>query len=122
MPRHPRIHLNEVPSQVQFVLISVRYGISGLAEAQAYLEHPVLGTRLQEAVAALNAYRGLSAAQTLWASRRAEVSLVPHAIQQSSGASSKFHDALEKYFPAAEDTATISILARAPFIPYPICL
>jgi uncharacterized protein (DUF1810 family) len=30
------------------------YGISGLAEASAYLEHPVLGVRLEKAVAAVH--------------------------------------------------------------------
>jgi uncharacterized protein (DUF1810 family) len=31
-----------------FSAMSMRYGISGLAEAQAYLAHPVLGRRLRE--------------------------------------------------------------------------
>lgn len=30
-----------------------RYGLSGLAEAKAYLEHPLLGPRLREATAAM---------------------------------------------------------------------
>ena len=34
--------------------MSVRYAIKSLAEAKAYLEHPVLGARLRECVAAMN--------------------------------------------------------------------
>ena len=40
---------------------STRYGIGSLAEARAYLEHPVLGTRLVECTEALLAHEGLSA-------------------------------------------------------------
>ena len=38
-----------------------RYGISGLAEASAYLAHPVLGARLRECVERLAEHRGRSA-------------------------------------------------------------
>jgi uncharacterized protein (DUF1810 family) len=41
------------------------YGIASLAEAQAYLEHPVLGERLRECVRALLAIRGTSAVGVL---------------------------------------------------------
>ena len=33
-----------------------RYGLSGVDEAQAYLEHPMLGARLREAVALVEAH------------------------------------------------------------------
>src|SRR5207248_10992670 len=39
------------------------YGIASRDEARAYLAHPVLGPRLMESVAALNALHGLSAVQ-----------------------------------------------------------
>lgn len=42
-----------------------RYAISGAAEAQAYLLHPVLGPRLEECVSALNAHPERSALQIL---------------------------------------------------------
>lgn len=41
--------------------MSQRYGISGLAEAKAYLAHPVLGGRLVECVEAILQHRGQSA-------------------------------------------------------------
>src|SRR6185295_11457479 len=43
--------------------MSVRYAIRSLAEARAYLEHPVLGLRLRECVAAMNGHSGLSASR-----------------------------------------------------------
>lgn len=41
------------------------YGLSGLAEARAYLAHPVLGPRLRECVRALLGHAGTSAARLL---------------------------------------------------------
>lgn len=45
--------------------MSVRYGISGLEEARAYLAHPVLGTRLQECAEAVLAVPDRSAEEIL---------------------------------------------------------
>lgn len=42
-----------------------RYGLGGLAEARAYLAHPVLGPRLHECVAAMLSHPTLSAADIL---------------------------------------------------------
>ena len=42
-----------------------RYGLSGLAEARAYLAHPVLGPRLHECVAAMLSHPGRSAPDIL---------------------------------------------------------
>ncbi len=46
---------------------SRRYAISGLDEARAYLRHPVLGPRLDEAARTLLAHPGTDAAQILGA-------------------------------------------------------
>jgi uncharacterized protein (DUF1810 family) len=40
--------------------ISVRYAISSLEEAQAYLQHPILGARLLECTALVNSIEGRS--------------------------------------------------------------
>jgi uncharacterized protein (DUF1810 family) len=45
--------------------MSVRYGISGLEEARAYLAQPVLGTRLQECAEAVLAVPDRSAEEIL---------------------------------------------------------
>lgn len=45
----------------------IKYGISSLLEAKAYLEHPVLGARLREAVLAMTAHAGSKTADdVLW--------------------------------------------------------
>ena len=41
------------------------YGITGLTEAKAYLEHGILGARLKECVEVMNALHGVSAVQVL---------------------------------------------------------
>ncbi len=92
--------------------MSVRYAISSLAEAKAYLEHPVLGARLQETVAALHAHRSLSAAQILGHVDAQKFHSCLTLFNRVPGASPQFRDALKKYFSAAEDPSTISILAR----------
>lgn len=38
--------------------LSVRYAISGLEEARAYLAHPVLGPRLRDCLSAINGHAG----------------------------------------------------------------
>src|ERR1700761_459059 len=40
--------------------IAQRFAISGIEEARAYLDHPVLGTRLRECTALVNAVAGRS--------------------------------------------------------------
>jgi uncharacterized protein (DUF1810 family) len=45
--------------------MSERYGLSGVAEARAYLAHPVLGQRLRECIEAMLAHRGASAESIL---------------------------------------------------------
>jgi uncharacterized protein (DUF1810 family) len=90
--------------------MSQRYGIASLAEAQAYLAHPLLGPRLRECVAALNAQHGRSAADVLgeldamkWRSSLTLFAAV-------AGPDSIFHDALAKYFGARGDPRTLELL------------
>lgn len=92
--------------------LSVRYAIKSLAEARAYLQHPTLGARLRECVAAMNAHEGLSAgdilggvdAQKFWSC----LTLFSHA----GGAEPLFTQALDKYFSGEKDAATLALLAQ----------
>ncbi len=91
--------------------MSQRYGITSLAEARAYLVHPVLGRRLRECVAALNGLRGLSAADVLgeldamkW---RSSLTL----FDAADGRGSIFADALTRYFGGTGDPRTLELLA-----------
>jgi uncharacterized protein (DUF1810 family) len=88
-----------------------RYAITGLAEAKAYLAHPVLGVRLRECTALVNAVNGRTLDQifgypdnlkfhssvTLFA----EVENAPDAV---------FRQALTKYFDGRPDRQTLDHL------------
>ena len=92
--------------------MSVRYAISGLVEAKAYLEHPILGVRLRETVSALNAHNGLSAAQILGPIDAQKFRSCLTLFNKVDGADPMFLNGLRKYFAAAEDPLTITMLAR----------
>jgi uncharacterized protein (DUF1810 family) len=93
---------------------SVRYAISSKAEASAYLEHAVLGSRLRECVKAMNAHRGLSASQILGDIDAQKFRSCLTLFAQAAPSEVIFSDALKKYFGGAPDAATLGILDRGP--------
>jgi uncharacterized protein (DUF1810 family) len=90
---------------------SVRYAIKSLAEARAYLDHPVLGARLRECVAAMNALSGLSASQVLGAVDAQKLRSCLTLFAQAGSSEPVFRAALDKYFAGQPDAATLAILA-----------
>ena len=90
--------------------MSQRYAISGLAEARAYLQHPVLGTRLVECATVLAATDGKSAAEILGAvdamKLRSSMTLFAAAAPDQPA----FSAVLTKYFGGAPDEATLARL------------
>jgi uncharacterized protein (DUF1810 family) len=86
------------------------YGIGSADEARAYLAHPVLGPRLTESVAAMNALHGLSAVQVLGpvdaAKFRSCLTLFLFVEPQNA----VFREALDKYFAGIQDEATLALL------------
>lgn len=92
--------------------MSVRYAIRSLAEAKAYLEHPVLGARLRECVAAMNDLTGSSASQILGEIDAQKFRSCLTLFAQASGSEAIFAEALDKYFSGNADTATLAMLAR----------
>lgn len=96
--------------------MSQRYAIGSLAEARAYLAHPLLGARLRECVAALNAHRGRrSAVQVLGTvdaiKCRSSLTLFDAA---AAGTEPLFIDALDAFFSGARDPATLARLGAEP--------
>jgi uncharacterized protein (DUF1810 family) len=93
--------------------MSVRYAISGLAEARAYLAHPLLGARLRECVVAMNGHEGLTAAAVLGEvdARKFHSCITLFARVAEPG--SPFHAALDRYFAGVPDAATLSLLGAA---------
>ena len=90
--------------------MSQRYAISGLAEARAYLQHPVLGTRLVDCATVLAATDGKSAAEILGAvdamKLRSSMTLFAAAAPDQPA----FSAVLTKYFSGTPDEATLARL------------
>ena len=91
--------------------MSLRYAIGSLAEAVAYLEHEVLGPRLCECVAALNAHQGLSANDVLGDIDARKLRSCLTLFAQAAPSEPVFREALDKYFGGDPDAATLAILA-----------
>ena len=91
--------------------MSIRYAIGSLAQARAYLEHPVLGARLRECVAAMNAHNGDSASEILGEIDARKFQSCLTLFAQAADSESVFGQALNKYFSGNPDAATLSILA-----------
>lgn len=93
--------------------MAVRYAISGLAEAKAFLDHPVLGPRLAESVAAMNGHAGRSAASILGGIDAMKFHSCVTLFALAAGEGSVFHAALARFFDGIPDAATLAILQRA---------
>ena len=92
--------------------MSVRYAISSVAEAQAYLAHPVLGARLRDCVAAMNERPDRSAADVLGATDARKFHSCVTLFAEVAEPDSPFHVALARHFSGSPDTATLALLAQ----------
>jgi len=89
------------------------YGIASRQEAQAYLAHPVLGARLKECVAALNALEGRSATDVLGGIDAAKFRSCVTLFGAVQPEEPLFAQALRKYFMGAPDHKTLALLEAA---------
>lgn len=89
---------------------SYRYGISSLKEAQHYLGHEVLGPRLFECTAAVNAVVGRAAPQIFGAIDSQKFRSSMTLFHRASPTTAEFSRALEKYFDGSEDQHTLQRL------------
>ena len=89
------------------------YAISGRAEAAAYLAHPLLGARLADCTALVNAAQGRTAREIFGPidemKFRSSMTLFAEIAEHSGG----FALALQKYFAGARDERTIELLGAA---------
>ena len=88
-----------------------RYGITGLAEARAYLSHPVLGARLRECAEALEALDSGESVTGIFGSTdamklRSSLTL----FAQAAGEESVFERLLDKHFAGRRDDLTVAAL------------
>ncbi|MCU1269556.1 MAG: calpastatin [Acidobacteriaceae bacterium] len=93
------------------------FGILSLQEAAAYLQHPVLGPRLQECTQLVNAVEGHSAENIFGAidamKFRSSMTLFAKATPANAAPENQiFIDALEKYFAGELDPLTLGYLGQ----------
>jgi uncharacterized protein (DUF1810 family) len=88
-----------------------RYAIASRAEAAAYLSHDVLGPRLRECTALVNAVQGKSITDILGRPDdlkfRSSMTLFAHATSDNRA----FTEAIRRYFDGVFDPATMARLA-----------
>jgi uncharacterized protein (DUF1810 family) len=87
------------------------YAIGSLAEARAYLGHPLLGPRLIECTEAIVAHRDLTA-EAIFGPVDAMKLRSSLTLFQVAGAPEPFEEALHLFFGGARDAATLELLAR----------
>lgn len=89
-----------------------RYSIKSLAEARAYLAHPVLGTRLVACTEALLALEGRSAREILGRPDDMKLQSSMTLFARIGPAASGFSAVLDRYFGGRRDQRTIELLAE----------
>ncbi|NJD33797.1 MAG: DUF1810 domain-containing protein [Betaproteobacteria bacterium] len=89
-----------------------RYSIKSLAEARAYLAHPVLGARLVACTEALLALEGLSAREIFGRPDDMKLQSSMTLFACISPAASGFSAVLERYFGGTRDQRTVELLAK----------
>ncbi len=87
------------------------YGISGLDEARAYWQHPVLGPRLQACCEALLALEGRSAHEIMGSPDDLKLRSCATLFAQVAGENSVFTQVLDTYFEGEPDPLTLEFLA-----------
>lgn len=92
--------------------MSVHFAIRSLSEAEAYLAHPILGSRLRECVAIINTHSGLSASQILGDIDALKFRSCLTLFSQLNCSEPVFDEALNKFFSGKPDPATLAILAN----------
>ncbi len=86
------------------------YAISGLGEAVAFLDHPILGHRLRECTALVNALPSSSATEVFGRPDDLKFHSSMTLFAQASSDKTVFLQALEKYFGSVLDPLTLQRL------------
>ena len=89
-----------------------RFGVSGAAEAQGYLQHPVLGPRLVESVTALLQHRDQSALQILGHPDDLKLRSCLTLFAAAAPDDAVFQEALAQFFGGEMDAKTLLLLGE----------
>lgn len=87
--------------------VSIEYAISGRAEAQAYLQHPILGPRLKECTRLVLLVEGRSVTDILGSPDDTKFRSSITLFAQVSPDDDIFDKALQKYFAGVPDRLTL---------------
>jgi uncharacterized protein (DUF1810 family) len=93
--------------------MSVRYAIGSLAEARAYLDHPVLGRRLRECAGLLLAVEGRTAPEILGELDAMKVRSSMTLFHRAAPEDPLFAEVLDRFYDGRPDPATDEGLARS---------
>ena len=93
-----------------FSLMSRRYSIKSLAEAKAYLAHPILGPRLLECAEAALQVEGLSAFDIFGSPDDMKLRSCATLFAAVAPAGSVFDRLLDKYFEGQRDDKTLNLI------------
>jgi uncharacterized protein (DUF1810 family) len=89
-----------------------RYAIGSLAEARAYLQHPVLGPRLVECCESACAVDGRSAFEIFGAPDDLKLRSSATLFDAVSATGSVFDRLLAKFFDGGRDARTLALIGR----------
>jgi uncharacterized protein (DUF1810 family) len=88
------------------------YAIKNLAEAQQYLNHPVLGKRLLECAAAVLAVEGRTILDIMGFPDNLKLNSSMTLFAHISNSNSVFTAVIDKYFAGKQDDKTLQLLTR----------
>jgi uncharacterized protein (DUF1810 family) len=90
------------------------YSIKSLAEARAYIDHPILGARLKACVDILTSTQGLGAEEIFGEVDTLKLRSCMTLFDYATPNESVFSSVLEQYFQGVRDQVTLKILLRGP--------
>lgn len=93
-----------------FSSVSKRFAIKSVAEAKAYLEHPVLGPRLVECCEAVVSIKGRSATEVFGSPDDMKLRSSVTLFAFVSPVGSVFEQVLASYFGGAKDERTLQLI------------
>lgn len=94
-------------------VMAQQFAITSREEAKAYLEHPVLGSRLRECTRLVLNVESRSAEQIFYYPDNLKFRSCMTLFMDATTGNNIFHDALHKYFEGQPDESTLDILRRS---------
>ncbi|WP_338474881.1 DUF1810 domain-containing protein [Pseudomonas khavaziana] len=90
-----------------------RFAISGLAEARAYLQHELLGPRLEACVAAVLQHRGVSAERIFGSPDDLKLRSCLTLFKNVPSSPAVYQQALEQFYSGEPDRKTLLLLGQS---------